>query len=207
MTREQQWVVLFLSLSLSLFFFLTNLPFTWKEAGRRAPQEPPPVKKSLKNELIVEVDGSVKRQGIYAIGPGRSVSDVIARAGGINQKMSLPSENLQRTIERSCRLHVLPAAQGAARLLVEPLSPQALKTLSVPIDLNTASVEELDTLPGIGPTIARAIVEQRQAQGRFNSAEDLLQVRGIGPRKLAAIRPHITVPKVTTESSPKDQRR
>jgi competence protein ComEA len=80
-------------------------------------------------------------------------------------------------------------------LLLEPLAPKTQKVLSVPIDINTASVEELDTLPGIGPKTAQAIVEHRETQGKFGSAEDLLQVRGIGPKKLAAILPHVTVQK------------
>jgi competence protein ComEA len=193
MTREQQWIVLFLSLFLSLFFFLTNPPSTSNEVARMVSQEDPPAKKSLQGEFMVEVDGSVNRRGIYSIGPGMNVLDVIEKAGGINKKVSLSPGSLLTKIEKSCRVRVLSAAEGKGSLLLEPLSPQTLKALSVPIDINTAPIEELDTLPGIGPTIARAIVEHRQTQGKFNSAEDLLQVRGIGPKKLAAILPHITV--------------
>jgi competence protein ComEA len=80
-------------------------------------------------------------------------------------------------------------------VLLEPLAPQKQKVLSLPIDINTASVEELDTLPGIGPKTAEAIVEYRETQGKFTCAEDLLQVRGIGAKKLAAILPHVTVQK------------
>jgi competence protein ComEA len=68
-----------------------------------------------------------------------------------------------------------------------------LKVLSVPIPLNTATAEELDILPGIGPKTAEAIVEFREKNGKFASPDDLLQVPGIGPKKLAALKPHITV--------------
>jgi competence protein ComEA len=77
--------------------------------------------------------------------------------------------------------------------MVESLAPKKLKVLSIPIDINTASAEELDTLPGIGPKTAQAILEHRQTYGKFALPEDLMNVRGIGPKKFAAIRPHIVV--------------
>lgn len=195
MTREQSWVVLFLSLSLFLYFLLTNPPATLQEATRVVPGGDPSSKKSAGGEFLVEVDGSVNRPGVYSIGPGMNLLDVIEKAGGIRQKISLSPENLLKKIDRSCRVQILPAGEGKGKLLLEPLAPKTLKVLSVPIDINTASVEELDTLPGIGPKTAQAIVEHRETQGKFGSAEDLLQVRGIGPKKLAAILPHVTVQK------------
>jgi competence protein ComEA len=77
---------------------------------------------------------------------------------------------------------------------VEALSPAKLKVLSIPVSVNSATAEELDALPGIGPKTARAIVEFREKYGKFSSPEDLLQVPGIGPKKLAALNPHITIP-------------
>jgi competence protein ComEA len=191
MTRQQQWVVLFLSLSLFLYFLLINPPATLNEAPRLAPEGDRSSKKSTGEEFLVEVDGSVNRRGVYSMGPGMKVSDVIEKAGGISKKVSLSPESLLTEIEKSCRVHVLPDGEG--RLRLEPLAPQTLKVLSVPININTAHVEELDTLPGIGPKTARAIVEHRKTQGKFSSVEELLPVRGIGPKKLAAIRSHITV--------------
>jgi competence protein ComEA len=77
---------------------------------------------------------------------------------------------------------------------VEALPPAKLKVLSIPISINTATVEEFDALPGIGPQMAQAIVEFREKYGNFSSPEDLLQVPGIGAKKLAALKPHIIVP-------------
>ena len=195
MTREQSWVVLFLSLSLFLYFLLTNPPATLKEAARVEPGGNLSIRKSNAQEFLVEVDGSVNRRGVYSIGVGMNLLDVIEKAGGVRQKISLSPESLLQKIDKSCRVHVLPAGEGKGRLLLEPLAPKTQKVLSLPIDINTASVEELDTLPGIGPKTAQAIVEYRETQGKFTSAEDLLQVRGIGPKKLAAILAHVTVQK------------
>jgi competence protein ComEA len=62
-----------------------------------------------------------------------------------------------------------------------------------PLDLNTATLEQLDALPGVGPATAKAILAERDKRGRFTSVEDLLDVRGIGPAKLDAIRDLVTV--------------
>ncbi|MBI5966904.1 MAG: ComEA family DNA-binding protein [Deltaproteobacteria bacterium] len=193
MTREQQSIVLFLSLLLSLLFFLTSPPSPVSEAVRANPERNFPSKKSAEGEILVEVDGSVNHRGIYSIGAGMNVLDVLEKAGGISEKLSLPAENLLQKVEKNCRLSILPIGEGRGRVLLEPLAPQKQKVLSVPININTASVEELDTLPGIGPKMARAIFEYRETYGKFASPEDLLLVPGIGPKKLSALLPHITV--------------
>jgi len=195
MTREQSWAVLFLSLSLFLYFLLTNPPAVLKEATPMDPGADLSARILTREELLVEVDGSVNRRGVYSVGAGMNLLDVLEKAGGIRQNISLSPESLLQKIDKSCRVHVLPAGEGKGRLLLEPLAPKTQKVLSLPIDINTASVEELDTLPGIGPKTAQAIVAYRETQGKFTSAEDLLQVRGIGPKKLAAVLPHVTVQK------------
>jgi competence protein ComEA len=193
MTRDQQGVVLFLSLSLALFFFLTTPPSAWNKAGRSTPENDLPLKDSPAGELTVEVDGSVNRRGIYSIPAGMTALDLIEKAGGMSAKLSLPAESLLNPIEKSCRLTVLTDGEEKGKITVEPLAPNKLKILFLPVDLNTARTEELDTLPGIGPKTAQAIVEYRETHGTFASPEDLLQVRGIGPKKLAAILGHVTV--------------
>jgi len=194
MTRDQQWVLLFLSLSLGLFFFLTTPPSAWNEAMRMIAEEDLPLKNLPAREFMVEVDGSVNRRGVYSIQTGMTVLDLIEKAGGMSAKLSLPPGSLLTKIEKSCRVNVLPDENERGRVSLEPLAPNKLKILFLPVDINTASMEELDTLPGIGPITAQAIVDHRETRGKFTSPEDLLQVRGIGPKKLAAIRGHITVP-------------
>jgi competence protein ComEA len=73
------------------------------------------------------------------------------------------------------------------------LDPPKMKVLSIPININTAKVEELDILPGVGPKMAQAIIDFREAHGKFSALEDLQKVKGFGPKKFAAIRPHITL--------------
>jgi competence protein ComEA len=194
MTREQQGVVLFFVSLLVLFFFLTSHSSPPSLPVRFVAADDFSLKKSGEGEFLVEVDGSVNRRGVYPVARGESILDAIEKAGGIKDKISLPPEILQTKIEKSCRLNVLPEGNEKGRITVEPLAPQKLPVLSIPININTASLEELNTLPGIGPKIAQAIIDYREQGEKFISPEDLLRVSGIGPKKLAAIRTHITTP-------------
>jgi competence protein ComEA len=94
--------------------------------------------------------------------------------------IKLPSETL-----------VEVAAGGAYRL--GHMSGERLLTLGVALDLNTATAEDLEALPGVGPVLAQRIIEYRQSQGPFQKIDDLLSVHGIGRKKLAQLAPLITV--------------
>ncbi len=194
MTREQQWVVLFLASFLILCFFLSARPPSLLSPPSSVGADNFPLKETREEMIQVEVDGSVYRRGIYPMVKGESVLDALEKAGGIKDKISLPAAVLQTKIEKSCRIDVVPEGEGRGKITVGPLAPPKLPVLSILIPINTASLEELMTLPGIGPKTAQAIFECREQGGKYTSAEDLLRVKGIGPKKLAAIRKHITVP-------------
>jgi competence protein ComEA len=193
MSREQQGVVLFLSLSLCLLFFLTHPSSSLKEGGQ------PPIKgehlslPSGGQGIALEIDGEVGPRGVLQAESGMTVREALEKAGGVPKKLSFPEEILSRKIEKSSRISIVPEGEGKGRVVVEPMVPARLKVLSVPIPLNAATAEELDTLPGIGPKTARAIVEFREQNGKFSTPDDLLQIPGIGPRKLAALLPHVIV--------------
>ncbi len=194
MTREQQWVVLFLASFLILCFFLTSRPPSSLPPSRSAGADDFSSKETGEGLIQVEVDGSVYRRGVYPMVKGGSVLDALEKAGGVKDKISLPPAALRMKIEKSCRLHVAPEGEEKGKITLEPLAPPKLPVLAIPIPVNTATLEELMTLPGIGPKTARAIFDCREQEGKFTSAEDLLRVKGIGAKKLAAIRKHITVP-------------
>ena len=141
----------------------------------------------------MEIDGAAGPRGIVQAEPGMTVREVLERAGGVPEKLSLSPEDLSRKVEKGSRLSLQPEGEGKGKVVVEPLAPPKLKVLAVPIPLNTATAEELDILPGIGPKTAQAIVEFRDKKGKFASPDDLLQVPGIGPKKLSALKPHITI--------------
>ncbi len=186
-------MVLFLSLFLGLLFFLTQPASFQKEGGQAQVGGKLPTLPSGGQGVALEMDGEIAPRGVLRVEPGMTVREALGKAGGVHEKLSFPEEILAREIERSSRISVTAEGEGKGRVVIEPMAPARLLVLSVPIPLNTATAEELDPLPGIGPKTARAIVEFREQNGKFSSPHDLLRVPGIGPRKLAVLLPHIKI--------------
>jgi competence protein ComEA len=130
--------------------------------------------------LVVDVVGAVHRPGLYRLRQGARIADAIARAGGATRRAELSLVNLAAPLADGEQV-VVPARGAAAAAGAGAASPTA------PLDLNTASLEQLDGLPGIGPTTAQKILDYRQAHGAFHSLEDLDAVPGIGPSRLAQL--------------------
>jgi competence protein ComEA len=193
MNRDQQAVVLFLSLSLCFLFFFFTRPSVPLREGTKEPMEGERLPAKPVAGIAVEMDGDFGPRGVIQAESGMTVREALEKAGATQEKMPFPEEILSQKIDKSSRLSIMPEGGGEGRVVIEPLSPSKLKVLSVPILLNTATAEELETLPGIGPQTAQAIVEFREQHGKFYTPDDLLQVPGIGPRKLAALRSRILV--------------
>jgi competence protein ComEA len=145
--------------------------------------------------VFVHVAGAVRRPGVYTLRAGARVSDAVERAGGARRGADLDAVNLAQKLEDGRQVLVpkrvaggAAAAATASGLPGTPGVPPA-----APIDLNTATLEQLDTLDGVGPVTAQKILEYRQEHGGFNSVEELGQVSGIGDKRLAALRDHVRV--------------
>jgi len=130
--------------------------------------------------LVVDVAGAVMRPGLYHLAPGTRIADAVAAAGGATAKADTTLVNLAAPLADGEQ--VLVPARGSAG--VGGGAPSA----TAPLDLNTATPEQLDALPGVGPTTAQRIVDYRQAHGPFRSVDDLEAVPGIGPSKLAQLK-------------------
>ncbi len=189
MTREQQWIVLFLSLSLALFFFLTN-PRRVMNSAVKLPAQNASTQES--QEILVEVDGSIEHRGIYRARAGMTVEEILQKAGGTRPTLEMDADELLRELEQSCRLNILATGGGKGKVLTEPMAAEKKKVLSIPININSATLGDLDTLPGIGPKTAQSIITYREKNGSFKSEQELLNVPGIGRKKLAVLLPHIT---------------
>lgn len=131
-------------------------------------------------EIVVQVDGAVVRPGLYRIRPGSRASDAIAAAGGLASTADSAGINQARLLRDGERVTV-------------PLRGSAAQTGESRLDLNHAAARDLETLPGIGPVLARRIVAYRDRHGPFHRLEDLLQVEGIGPRLLERLRGGIVI--------------
>lgn len=131
-------------------------------------------------QLVVDVAGAVRRPGLYHLAAGTRIADAVAAAGGATGKADVTLVNLAAPLADGEQV-LVPARAGATAAGGAP-SPTA------PLDLNTASVVELDALPGVGPATAQKIIDYRQAHGPFRSIDELEGVPGIGPSKLAQLK-------------------
>jgi competence protein ComEA len=145
--------------------------------------------------IVVHVAGEVKNPGVYTLSNSARMIDAVLAAGGATARADLEVINLATPIMDSSQIYV--PAKGAADRPVfarpQPGVNGVQSTQSSPdtngiVNINRASVTELDALPGVGPSTAQAIVDYRTTNGPFGSPEDLLNVKGIGPAKFDAMR-------------------
>jgi len=191
MTREQQGVVLFLGLLLTLFLALTPGTFFPASSGSLGSLGFPEAESSSNQAVWVELDGPVRNRGMYLIEKGKSARDAVEKAGGTSGGFSLSAESAALKIARSGILKLAGEGEEQGQATLHPLDPAKMKVLSLPVNINTAKADELDILPGVGPRLAQAIIDFRESHGKFSAPEDLQKVKGIGPGKFRAILPHI----------------
>lgn len=162
----------------------------------------------------IHVAGAVVRPGVYSVSSSARVVDAVKAAGGATSRADLERINLAQTIvdteqvfvpfrsSRTTKITVAPRLRPSRTTVPVsvPTIPGATPAMGVPntsvtplINLNSATSEQLDTLPGVGPSTAKAIISYRNRKGPFGKVEDLLNVPGIGPSKVAAIRDQVTV--------------
>jgi competence protein ComEA len=163
--------------------------------GQAATVEGPTDVASDAPRVIVHVAGAVRAPGVYELDDGARVDDAVRTAGGPVGEADLDGLNLAAPVVDGQRVYVPVVGE------VDPASvPSGMPVdgtdgtaSSGPVDLNTATVEELESLPGVGPATAAAIVDDRDRNGPFASVDDLDRVSGIGPAKLAALRDLVAV--------------
>jgi competence protein ComEA len=141
--------------------------------------------------IIVYITGAVPRPGVYALPQGARVQDVISASGGFLAEAEKSQINLAALLEDGEKLDI-PYIEGGSPILATPGPTVAAVTTEL-ININTASVADLDSLPGIGPTTAQKIVTYREQNGPFVNPEDIINVSGIGPGTYERIKDLITI--------------
>lgn len=144
-----------------------------------------PARPAAAKLLVIDVAGAVRRPGLYRLRAGSRIDDAIAAAGGVTGKAQLDAVNLAAPIADGEQV-VVPRRGAAGAPAATP--PAAGSSPAAPLDLNTATAEQLDSLPGIGPVTAQKILDYRQEHGAFHSLAELEGVPGIGPGRLSQLK-------------------
>jgi competence protein ComEA len=132
--------------------------------------------------LVVDVVGAVRRPGLYHLRRGARVADAVAQAGGLTRHADRAGVNLAAPLADGEQ--VVVAARGSPSAPVGAAASGAAPEPAAPVSLSTATAEQLDTLPGVGPVTAQKIVTYRQEHGPFTSVAQLDAIPGIGPARL-----------------------
>ncbi|WP_410538578.1 helix-hairpin-helix domain-containing protein [Streptomyces sp. KL2] len=150
---------------------------------------PAPGAASAGGTLLVDVAGEVRRPGVHRLPAGARVADALRAAGGVRPGTDLHGLNRAR-----------PLADGEQIVVGEPPAVAAVPgppaaaagggpAVGGPVSLNSATADQLDALPGIGPVMAQRIIDHRTERGGFSSVEELREVNGIGERRFAELKP------------------
>jgi competence protein ComEA len=165
--------------------------------SRGVEHEPPPVlpvaaasvtTSTAEKSIVVSVVGQVARPGLVTLSEGARVADALQEAGGPVPGVDISALNIARRLADGEQIYVgIPPPPGA-----EP-APAAAGAPAVPdkVDLNSATLAELDTLPGVGPVTAQRIVDWRTEHGRFEGVDQLREIDGIGPSKFAKLQDRV----------------
>lgn len=154
-------------------------------------------KSSSDAEVYVDVDGAVARPGVYRLKDRARVSQAIDAAGGLTAEADVTGLNRASKITDGQKIYVPTVGEQQAAAAVGGADSAAVASgagsSSGLVNINTASAAELQTLSGIGPSMAQSIIDERTQNGAFVSVDDLMRVSGIGEKKLAKIKDCICV--------------
>ena len=197
--RLAAWVAAGLILALFAAWYLSRSRPTAVAAAEpaiatiaAAGQSPPSGRggSSAGTPVVVDVSGAVKRPGVYRLTTEDRVEDALERAGGATRRADLGALNRAAKLEDGRQILVPTRGKSAPTTSAGAAAPVAP---SGPVNLNSATLEQLETLDGVGPATAQKIVEYREQHGGFKSVDELDQVSGIGEKRLAALRDHVGV--------------
>ncbi len=148
---------------------------------------------SGQGDVVVHVAGAVAHPGVYVARANDRVNDVIRESGGLTTDADSDRINLAAKLTDGQRVYVPKKGEAAPPADTTSATGAAGADENATVDLNTATVADLDKLPGVGPATAQAIVQYRTTNGPFRSVADLAKVKGIGPSKLNDLRPRVRV--------------
>src|SRR3954469_13170005 len=175
--------------SLALILLLGRFVLGAGTTTTAAPLPPPPALAGVtglpSSRGVVDVVGAVRRPGLYRLPHDSRIADALPRAGGATRNADVAQVNLAAPVADGEQIVVPrrgPPGAAAVPGAAAPGEPSA------PVQLSTATIEQLDSLPGVGPVTAQKILDYRQKHGAFQSVDELDAVPGIGPKRLEQLR-------------------
>ncbi|WP_160721807.1 helix-hairpin-helix domain-containing protein [Bacillus sp. USDA818B3_A] len=151
----------------------------------------------LPEKIMVDVKGQVKRPGVYESNTGERVMDVIGRAGGLTEQADQTQVNLAQHVEDEMVIYIPAKGEEEAALLMSNAAGESAavgtEQKQGKININKADEQQLQTLPGVGPAKAAAIIEYRNTSGPFKAIEDLKNISGIGDKTFEKLKDSIVV--------------
>jgi competence protein ComEA len=177
-------IIFTLSIGIASFYFLNSRP----GAEIAAVQELAPIVEQVEPaKLIVNVAGKVTNPGVYQLPNGARVVDAIQAAGNQLKGVDISDINLARVLVDGEQILVGGSKSISGRSIVKKISPDN------PLDINRATLAQLDTLPGIGPVTAQRIIDYRIKVGRINALDELKKLSGLGGSKFEEIKPLLRI--------------
>lgn len=154
-------------------------------------------------KMIIHISGEVKNPGIVTLEVGSRIMDAIKKAGGATREADLAQVNLAYELQDGQKVYIPNKKEKVTEYITESSGNNVIvdgKNISnnnegndSKVNINTANLDELDSLPGIGPALAQRIIDYREQNGNFQSIEDLQNVKGIGDSKFSDIKDNIIV--------------
>ncbi|MEV0288866.1 MULTISPECIES: ComEA family DNA-binding protein [unclassified Kribbella] len=141
--------------------------------------------------VVVHVAGKVRRPGLVRAPTGSRVADVLTLAGGPLPGVDLTTLNLARPVTDGEQIVVGQPGGAAPSSQTPGTTPAPTAPSGSPVNLNTATLDQLDTLPGVGPVLAQRILDYRTQNGPFTTIDQLQEVPGVGPKKFDSLKPHV----------------
>ena len=145
-----------------------------------------------RNKIYILITGEVKNSGVYAFDGEPSLTEVINRAGDHGEKMTGEGLNTSPHLTQGTGIHV-SSEHGRTKVTPHSIPAFYKVTLGIPISLNTASQEELEAVPYIGPSLAREIIRYRSIYGTFTAVEQIKSLPGVGRVRYSRISPYVGI--------------
>jgi competence protein ComEA len=165
-----------------------SLPMATSTTVAAQPLAPSDPTTTVPSTVLIHVAGAVIEPGVYELQPGARVRDAIVAAGGPTESADWNAVNLAAVVADATRIYVPVVGEDVPVDVSIGSGSGPASVPAGPVDVNRATVDELEELPGVGPATATAIVTERERNGPFVDVDDLDRVPGIGPAKIDALR-------------------